>query len=311
MNSDTYNKIRKLQEGNTGKFWTDTLARDFGFSSSEGLRSSYRRAKKQFANETKRENNTGAKILLLDIETTPILAFVWGLWDQNINLQGIEQDWHLISWSARWLFDGTTYSDVLFPEEAKQHNDERICASMWNLLDQADITVTHNGNGFDLKRLNTRFLANKMVPPTPYQSIDTLVVAKNTFGFTSNKLDYINEYLGLPKKVGTSFDLWRGCYYGDKESLSKMQEYNKGDVEILEDLYLRLRPYIKNHPNLNLWSSENVSVCPNCGSKNLNWNHTYYTYTGYYKGFRCLDCGATGRSRQLETDKEKRKVIVR
>jgi hypothetical protein len=252
-------------------------------------------------------------ILMLDIETSPISVLCWGLWEQNINIGAIIQDWHILSWSAKWLFSDIIVSDVLTPEEAGSHNDERVCASIWNLLDQADVVVTHNGNSFDLKRLQTRFLLHHMIPPRPYQSVDTLKIAKEQFNFSSNKLDYINEYLGLPKKESTNFELWRKCFEGDPESLQRLQVYNRNDTSILEDLYLRFLPFVKGHPNRNLWSADNVSICPNCGSERLDWGGYYYTYTGRYKSFRCLGCGATGRSRSLDPEftKEKRATIVR
>lgn len=299
------------------RIWTNEFAIKYGFPSSEAMRSAYRRAKKICGTEKKEKkyeqkiNKNNAKILCFDIETTPINAFVWGLWDQNIQTEAIVQDWHLLSWSAKWLFDSEIISDVLTSEEAKKHDDSRICKSMWDLLDIADIIVGHNCNAFDIKKLNTRFIFNNMILPTPYQSIDTLVVAKNTFAFTSNKMDYVNKFLGLPEKDKTEFSLWIKCYNGDEESLKYMEKYNRNDADILEDLYLKLRPYIKGHPNLNLWNEDNISVCPNCGDSNLLWNKPYYTYTGYYNGFRCLNCGATGRSRYLKISKEKRKSVVR
>ncbi len=254
---------------------------------------------------------TNAKILLFDAETSPICALVWGLWEQDIYLDAILQDWHYLSWSAKWLFSDKIMSDVLTSNEAKIHSDKRIVQSMWKLLNEADIVIAHNGNSFDVKKLNTRFLFHKIPPPRAYQSIDTLIVAKYTFKFSSNKLAYINKFLGLPQKMDTEFDLWKKCYEGDRKSLKLMEEYNRNDVSILEDLYLRLRPYIKGHPNLNLWSVENISICPNCASKNLKWEGHYPTYTGRYAAFRCVDCGAVGRSRQLDLSKEKRKSIVK
>jgi hypothetical protein len=258
-----------------------------------------------------KKTKSSVKILLLDIETSLMSVLCWGMWEQNISIEAVVQDWHLLSWSAKWLFDEDVMSDALTSEEAKNHNDKRIAISMWDLLDKADVVITHNGNYFDLKKLNTRFIKHGMIPPRPYQSIDTLKIAKEQFNFSSNKLDYINEFLGLPKKIKTDFEMWIKCFYGDPEALHDMEVYNRGDTEVLEDLYLRFRPFIKGHPNLNLWSEDNISICPNCGSEKLNWNGHYYTYTGRYKAFRCTNCGATGRSRVLDLEKEKRATVIR
>ena len=312
---DSWSVARKNE-----KFWTEGLAKEHGYKTPEAMRSDFKRQRKSMGIESKEvvpekipeRVKTNAKILCFDIETSPLCCLTWGLWDQNINTQAILQDWHLISWSAKWLFSDEVISDVLAADEARVHNDSRITKSIWKLLDEADIVVSHNGDKFDCKRLNTRFLYNGLPPVSHYLSVDTLIVAKNVFNFSSNKLDYINNYLGIPQKTETGFELWKNAYFGDPKSLKMMEDYNRNDCEILEDLFLKLRPFIKNFPNLNLWSEENVSVCPNCGSKDLNWNGKYYyTYTGRYKAFRCDNCSAIGRSRELDLSKEKRKTIVR
>lgn len=299
-------------------------AKKFDFSSSEALRSQFRRTRRRkglpsrkdlettnIAEQGNPKTFTTAKILCLDIETSPLCVLSWGLFDQNINPEAVLNDWYLFSWSAKWLLDDEILSDALTSQESLDRDDFRIVKSIWKLVDEADIVITHNGDKFDNKRLNTRFLYHNLKSVSHYQSIDTLIVARNNFSFSSNRLDAINNFLGLPRKSETGFDLWKRAWFGDAEALKEMEVYNRNDVSILEDLYFRLRGYIKNHPNMNLWNEENVSVCPNCGSTELDWKGFYYTYTGKYKSFRCENCFATGRSRQLETDKEKRKTIVR
>ena len=259
---------------------------------------------------SKEVGKTNAKILLLDIETTPILALCWGLWEQNISIGAIIEDWHLLCWSAKWIFSKDVMSDCLTPDEAINHYDERICTSIWGLLDQADIVVSHNGDRFDCKRLNTRFLFNGLKPVSHYKSVDTLVVAKSVFDFSSNKLDYINQYLGIPAKTHTGFDLWKRAYFGDPEALKTMRDYNINDVEILESLLIKLLPYIKNFPNLNLYNNDDTTVCRNCGSEDIAWSGFYYTNVNRYKGWRCNDCGAIGRSRFSDLSKDKKKSVV-
>lgn len=302
---------------NKGENWK-TLASKFGFRDGEYLRS-------EFKNERRRRNIPGKndinfslskinnklpKILLFDIETSPLLAMVFNRFDQNIPYDHIIQDWHILCWSAKFLFEPDVFSDVLSVQEAKKHDDERITKSMWKLIDEAEIIVAHNGNRFDIKRLNSRFIKHGMTQPSFYQKIDTLLVARNSFGFTSNKLDDLCEFFGLSRKTETNFDLWKKCFYGDRESLLKMSSYCNNDVLILEELYLKLRGWIKGHPNLNLYSENNVSVCPNCGG-NIKFGGNYYTPMGRYDSWKCLNCGAIGRSKKSNLDKEKSKLIVR
>lgn len=318
MDNSQYDELyqRWLRRSPDKIFWSTELALEFNASSTEALRSSFRRWRQRReknavpSTQGQQKIKTGARILLFDIEISPINALVWGIWEQNINIEAILQDWHLLSWSAKWLFEDKVYSDVLTPAEAQKHDDKRIVESIWKLLDQADITVAHNGDRFDHKRLNTRFLVHGLPPLSHYKSIDTLVVAKNVFAFSSNKLDYINDYLGIPKKTETNFELWKNAYFGDAEALATLKKYNIRDSEILEELFLRLRPFIKNFPNLNLYTNENTQVCRKCSSPDLTWSGYYYTNVSRYKGWRCNNCGAIGRDRYSDLDKDKKKSVV-
>ena len=263
----------------------------------------YERKRKFF--ETK-----NVKILLLDIETAPILAYSWGLWKQFINTQRIESDWFCLSWSAKWLYSSEVMSDRLTGREAVREDDKRIIKSMWKLIDAADILVTQNGEKFDIPRLNTRFLICGLPPPSPYQQIDTLKTLKKNFAFSSNKLDYVNHVLGLPEKIPTSFELWRKCIQGDEESLEQMENYNKNDVTILEETFLILRPWVKNGINLGVYMESKESCCPSCGSFNLEEKGYYHTSMNRYISFHCNDCGAYSRSRISDITKEEKKVLL-
>ncbi len=313
MDSKIYEEIYAIwkQKNPEDRIWND-LARKYNFSSGEVLRNRFKRWRKKNKIEKNidRDKRVGAKILLFDIETSPINALVWGIWEQNINIEAILQDWHLMGWSAKWLFDDSISSDILTPKEAKNHDDKRIVESIWKLLNQADITVAHNGDRFDIKKLNTRFLYHGLPPLSHYKSVDTLVVAKSMFSFSSNKLDFINDFLNIPRKTETNFELWKKAYLGDAEALETLHKYNRNDTFILEELFLKLRPYIKNFPNLNLYTDENISVCRNCGSEDLAWSGYYYTNVNRYKGWRCNSCGAIGRSRFSDLDKDKKDCIL-
>jgi len=236
------------------------------------------------------------KILMLDIETTPIPVWAWSLGKQYIQTHSMMKDsngkiidWYVLSWSAKWLYDDKGLSDVLTSEEAVSRNDERILRSVWKLLDEADIIIAHNGDKFDLRKIKARFLSNGIMPPMPYKTIDTLKVARKEFALTSNKQDYITRLLGVQKKLDTDFQLWVDCMNGDTEALKKMEEYNKHDVLGLEQMYLKLRPYISGHPNIAVMMEENV--CSTCGSDSLNNVGKYYfTGSSRYELYYCNGC---------------------
>jgi transposase-like protein len=257
------------------------------------------------------ENTQIPKVLFIDIETAPLKVLSWSLWKPMISHENILADWYIISWSARWMFSGDVMSDVLTPKEAIAGDDKRIMKSIWPLLEGASIVCGHNGNAFDLPRLNTRFILNGLKPPAPYQSIDTLTIARKYFKFASNRLDYLGQLVRNKGKIKTNFDLWRKCMNGDQDALTEMVTYNKEDVVLLEEVYFFLRPWIKSHPNLSLICEATESVCPTCGSPKIEeLNKPYRTMVGSYTSFRCTNCGAIGRRRISELTLTKRKALT-
>lgn len=253
----------------------------------------YERKKKFF--ETKQP-----KVLLIDIETTPMQVHCWGTWKQRIGHEQVINDWFMLSYSVKWLFDSKVHGSVLTSEEAINKDDSRIARELWKYFDQADVLIGHNILGFDLPKAQTRFLINKLVPPSPSRVIDTLTVARQNFRFASNKLDYIGQLLLNDKKIHTEYQLWLRCLEGDKKSLQEMLTYNKKDVLLLEEAYVFLRPYIKSHPNMGIYQESLEPSCPTCGSANIDECGHYSTSVNRYLAFRCKDCGAICRSRKTD-----------
>lgn len=239
---------------------------------------------------------TPPQILLLDIETLPIEAKVWGVWNQDIAPSQIKKDWSVVCWSAKWLFSPDVYGQHVTPSEAVSRTENSILGPMWELMDQAHMVITHNGNNFDIKKLNTKFLMAGMPKPGYSKSIDTLEIAKKNFAFTYNKMGWINKLLGIGTKMETSFQWWDEASEGNLKYLDMMLDYNKQDVFILEELYLKLRPWMSGHPNMGVFSGKDFPVCPTCGGHDLHWNKLYSTPLGLYKSFRCQDCGSIGRA---------------
>ena len=253
------------------------------------------------------------KVLLFDIETSPLQAFIFqkSIWKANVGAEQVISEWFMLSWSARWLFDVNIMSERLTGKEAIKEDDSRLVKSLWKLLDSADLIIAHNGDSFDIPNMNTRFIVHDLPPTSPYQTIDTMLVARKQFGFTHNSLNGLAKIFGFDAKKETDFELWKRCVAGDDEALAYMQEYNKGDVELLELIYLKLRPWIRSHPNLGLYVDSDVAVCPNCFGDNLTWldDKFYYTQVGKYPIFQC-ECGAFGRGRTSVLTKDARKALV-
>ncbi len=253
-----------------------------------------------YCNKLPEQEYKGAKILVLDIETAPLEAYVWGLWKQNIYSEQLISNWYMLTWAAKWLYSDRIMSDVLTPTEAITENDYRIICSLWKLIDEADIVIAHNGDKFDIARMKSRFIVYEMKPPSFYKQLDTLKVARKEFGFLSNSLNALAKIFNVPCKYNTSFSLWKGAKQGVQEDLDAMELYNRQDIKVLEDVYLRMRPYIKGHPNLDLYVDDEKSSCPHCSSKKLIVEEGKFAYTQAlrYPMYRCTNCGAIARARK-------------
>ena len=204
----------------------------------------------------------------------------------------------MLTWSAKFLGSDITYSEKLTGKEAVEEDDSRIVKKLWNLLNDADMVVAHNGDAFDLPKIRSRFAIHGLPPTTFYHQIDTKKIAAKEFGFASNKLDALAKSFGIGSKIHTEFELWSECMKGNDTALEEMRVYNVYDVEILEKVYLKLRPYIKNHPNVTFYSTSNAMRCPSCGGKHLYKESFYHTHASVYQTYRCQDCGALSRDRK-------------
>lgn len=238
----------------------------------------------------------GPKVLLYDIETAPIIGHVWSIWEQNVGLNQIKKDWHVMAWAAKWL--GDPPNKIMYMDQRKAKNiedDKEILKGIWKLLDECDVVITQNGRAFDEKKLNARFILNGMGPPSPYKHIDTKVIASNKFAFTSNKLEYMTDklckkYKKIKHEEFGGFELWKECLAGNLDAWREMEKYNKYDVLSLEELYTKLAPWDRT-VDFNLYHDSLETAC-NCGSVRLERRGFNHTASGKFQRYQCKDCGA-------------------
>lgn len=232
------------------------------------------------------------RALVIDIETAPNLAYVWGLWDQRVGLNQIVEVSTVLCFAAKWL--GDPDSKIMYHSSHGDGHDQMICAA-WELFNEADALIHFNGRNFDVKHLNREFLLAGLAPPSPHDDIDLLTAARARFKFASNKLDHISQQLGIGSKLKHSgFELWTRCMAGDDKAWAEMERYNVQDVKITEAVYLKLLPWIKNHPNVALFTGE-LSGCPTCGSTALEKRGKHRTRALVYDRYRCKECGKYSR----------------
>lgn len=248
-------------------------------------------------------------ILEIDIETAPHRAFTWGLFNQNLSIDKIIEPGYTLCFSAKWFRSPNTMFFSIFHD-----GQENMIDQAWRLLHKADAVIHYNGAKFDIPTLNREFLLQGMTPPEPYKQIDLLTTVKREFRLASNKLDFVCQELGIGSKVQhKGMELWKECMENDPDAWETMKEYNKRDVTLLEDLYLYLRPWIRNHPNFALYDNTDRPCCTNCGSTRLHSRGKQHnTNTQSYRRFQCLECGTWVRERFTSLPKEQRQnVLVR
>lgn len=251
----------------------------------------------------------GPKILVYDIETSPIVAHVWRLWDNNVTLNQIVEDWTVLSWAAKWL--GSPEDEVIY-EDCRKKSEKKILEGIWKLLDETDIVLTQNGKKFDQKKLNARFIQHGMQPPSSYRHIDTLQIAKRTFGFTSNKLAYMTDKLCTKYKKLThakfpGFDLWKQCLAGNPEAWEEMRVYNIHDILSLEELYYVLAPW-DNSINFDVYLGDGTCKCGNHEFKKSGF---HFTNVSKFQKWKCTACGFEHRDTDNLLSKEERKANSR
>lgn len=244
---------------------------------------------------------TEARVLIFDIETSPIVSYNWGIWEQNA-IEVVE-DWQILCFAYKWLGEHRTYvvaQNDFRSYRAGVNDDKHVAKALWELFEEAHIIIGHNSDQFDIKKSNARFMYHNLPPPASYRSLDTKKIAKRYAAFTSNKLDDLGDVLKIGRKEQTGgFATWKGCMAGDTRAWNKMKRYNKQDVLLDEQIYLRLRPWVNNHPSISLIENK-IDACPKCGGTRLNARGVAYTKVTIVKRYQCVDCKGWSQIRVSE-----------
>jgi len=233
------------------------------------------------------------KILYIDIETAPNTVYTWDLYEQNAIR--VVRDWYVLMVGFRWAHKGKTQCYTLpdFKLYKKDHkNDRDLINAVWDLFNEADVIVAHNGDRFDIRKLNARFLVHGLTPPSPYKTADTKKIAKAVAGFSSNKLDDLARQLGLKRKKDPgNFDTWEGCmaFPLHRPSWKHMKEYCMQDVDVLYDVHQVLKSWARTFPNLGNIVGED-GLCPRCASDKLQKRGIGPVGGGVAQRYQCMKC---------------------
>jgi uncharacterized protein YprB with RNaseH-like and TPR domain len=179
-------------------------------------------------------------------------------------------------------------------KEQFQESDEKLIRELIPEMSKADEIVAHYGDKFDIPWIRGRALKHGIVMPI-LKTVDTCAWSRKLFRLSSNKLDFIGEYLGLGGKIRTSYDLWKDVtFHGDKDALEKMITYNQRDVELLEKVYHRLSLYGADKSHAGVMEGKDKWTCVRCGSESVRHVRRMVSAAGTIKHqMRCKskDCG--------------------
>lgn len=247
------------------------------------------------------------RTLYIDIETAPAKAYIWDLKTRYVPISQVAEDGYILCFAYRWADEDEVGFYSLW-----DHGYDTMIDAAWALLDEADQVIHYNGNNFDIPRLNTEFLRQRKGPPSPSHHTDLYLTVSKKFKVLSKSMQHMLDILSLDSKLEhKGMELWTNCMAGIEEDQLVMEEYNVQDVEVMEELYEQLYPWITTVPNASLWMVPGGEKRCRCGSTNLRNKGYKRTKVLTYKQWHCRDCGTYMRERYAEdTGKNRRKDVL-
>lgn len=237
------------------------------------------------------------KILLWDLESSFNQVLTFGLIKQFIPIDNITTERHLYSVAYKWYGEKKIHTISILddPKRFKKdpHDDYYVVSEFRKVIEQADCQVAHYGDLFDVKMFNARLVYHGLKPLPKMKSFDTKKLASKYFRFNSNKLDYLAQHLCGIRKLNNPKNLWIDCFNGDEKAIQQMVKYNKQDIVILEAVFNKLIPFMKDYSlNMNMFIKGARCSNPTCGSTDIEWRGWNYTRVGKYRRCQCKTCGA-------------------
>lgn len=221
------------------------------------------------------------KVLILDCETSPHLAYTFELFRTTIPVDRVVVPSRTLCFAAKWHGSRKVQ---FFSEWGDGHG--AMVEAAHGLVEAADLIVGYNQDHFDTPTLQWEYALAELGVPAPHQSVDLYKVVRRRFRPASRKLGYVSSSLGIGSKVEhEGFALWTSVLDGDEKAQKRMERYCRGDVILTELLYDKLLPWIDTHPNRNV--IDDTEGCPRCPSTDLTRQGFTFTALGRYQRFRC------------------------
>jgi hypothetical protein len=250
------------------------------------------------------------RVLLYDIETTHNIVASFRLSEEYTPHTNIIQERYIVAAAWRWLGEKKIHTVTTLDDPKRYarnpHDDFHVVKTLYDVIGEADVVVGHNSDQFDNKFVQTRGLVNGLGPLPPFTAIDTYKTAKAKFNFNSNRLDYLGKLLGFGGKKRTPEGLWLDVLKGDRKAIRIMSDYNKRDVELLEQVFRKLRPFMSNYVNRELHGGVG---CPRCGSTKIQSRGIHRAISRIYRRWQCQSCAGWFRSTKNEPTSTKFRIL--
>jgi hypothetical protein len=239
------------------------------------------------------------RVLLYDVETSPVLAWTWRTGKQYISHDQFKTGHKFDIICICYKFAGEKEIHSLDWNYQKQDSSEMI-QKFGDVVATADLTIGHNSDKFDVKQINTQRMLHNLDPISWPTSEDTLKQMRKIFYFPSYKLDYIAKLLTGSGKETMKFQDWINIVEKqDIKSFTKMIKYCKNDVLKLEEVWNRVKKYCPAKIHAGVITGIGRLSCPRCASSQNTKDGFKMTAKGRTQRFQCQDCGhkwADGRS---------------
>lgn len=239
----------------------------------------------------------GPRIVLFDLETLPDFEEAMKYWVGLSSYPGLTLKANITSiCCAGWKVYGENPVSCInawdFPEWLDDVNDDlKLVKAIASVLEGADCVVTHNGKRFDWKFLQTRLLIHKLPPLPKILHVDTCSVAKSNLLLFNNRLNTLGDSLTSEQKMEhEGWKLWVKTRDRDPAAMKTMEEYCKQDVLLLEKVFTRLKPFVKEIPNFNIFRDLDREGCPNCESLEIVKGGLRYERNGVMQRWSCKKC---------------------
>lgn len=232
------------------------------------------------------------KILVYDIETTPVLAWIWRCGDQVVRHSQLHEKYNqtkIICVTYRWLHEKKSKALVF---DIRRQCDKKVLKDFSKLANEADIILGKNNTKFDDKHINFRIFQHGLPPihDLRRKSDDLERWMRSTFNMQSYALDYFSKLCTGEGKIAMYMEDWIDIVlHKDKKKLDKMVEYGLKDVDDTVALIEEVQPYVI--PKHNRAAFAGDLCCTNCGSKKIKKNGTRIVGNIRKQAFYCNDHG--------------------